>query len=238
MTYRERLEARAARRREWAGSREAKSDAALNGARSIADGIPMGQPILVGHHSEGRHRRDVARIESGMAAGFEHARKAEEHESKADGIDAQLATSIYSDDVDAVEKIEAKIAAIEAHRDRLKRFNATCRKGSPNEAILNEKERAELASLRRIGSAFLGTGGGFPPYALTNSGANVRRLRERLETIKRDNATREAGSRGRGRSMFARFASTCPDCGASIERDTRIVYYRLTKEAVCADCVA
>jgi hypothetical protein len=33
--------------------------------------IPFGQPILVGHHSEGRARRDQGRIESGMRAGVE-----------------------------------------------------------------------------------------------------------------------------------------------------------------------
>jgi Domain of unknown function (DUF3560) len=32
--------------------------------RQIADGIPLGQPILVGHHSETRHRRDVERMHS------------------------------------------------------------------------------------------------------------------------------------------------------------------------------
>jgi protein-L-isoaspartate O-methyltransferase len=32
----------------------------------IADGIPMGQPILVGHHSERHARRDAEKIQSGM----------------------------------------------------------------------------------------------------------------------------------------------------------------------------
>jgi hypothetical protein len=39
--------------------------------------IPFGQPILVGHHSEKRHRRDLARIDSGMSKGFEEGRKAD-----------------------------------------------------------------------------------------------------------------------------------------------------------------
>jgi hypothetical protein len=33
-------------------------------SRQISDGIPFGQPILVGHHSERRHRRDLARMDS------------------------------------------------------------------------------------------------------------------------------------------------------------------------------
>jgi hypothetical protein len=37
-------------------------DAEWEKGRRIADMIPLGQPILVGHHSEGRHRRDLGRI--------------------------------------------------------------------------------------------------------------------------------------------------------------------------------
>ena len=60
-TYRERRQARADKLREWSASRAAKSDAAHDAATSISAGIPFGQPILVGHHSEGRHRRDIDR---------------------------------------------------------------------------------------------------------------------------------------------------------------------------------
>ena len=41
---------------------EASSEAAQAAADRISDAIPFGQPILVGHHSEGRHRRDLDRI--------------------------------------------------------------------------------------------------------------------------------------------------------------------------------
>lgn len=40
------------------------SDAADRAARAIADYIPMGQPILIGHHSERSARRDRGRIET------------------------------------------------------------------------------------------------------------------------------------------------------------------------------
>lgn len=49
--------------------------------RAIGDAIPMGQPILVGHHSEARHRRDVARMKAAMGReveaidAAEHARR-------------------------------------------------------------------------------------------------------------------------------------------------------------------
>jgi len=41
---------------------EASAEAAQAAADRISDAIPFGQPILVGHHSEGRHRRDLDRM--------------------------------------------------------------------------------------------------------------------------------------------------------------------------------
>src|SRR5690606_225754 len=40
-------------------------------AQNIASAIPPGQPILVGHHSERRHRRDLNRINGLTRKGFD-----------------------------------------------------------------------------------------------------------------------------------------------------------------------
>jgi hypothetical protein len=185
VTYRERRERRAARLRGWADGREAKAETARAGVQRIADGIPMGQPILVGHHSEGRHRRDVARIENGMRATVDHTRKAGEMRQRAATIEAQADRAIYSDDPDAVERLEARIAELDAERDRVKAYNASCRTGSPDLGVLDEKQRAEIASLHRIGSVFVGKGGGFPAYHLSNLSGNIGRQRKRLEQLRR-----------------------------------------------------
>jgi hypothetical protein len=65
MTYREKRERKAERLRDWADRREANQSALNEAARAdeAATGIPFGQPILVGHHSEGRHRRAIEKIE-------------------------------------------------------------------------------------------------------------------------------------------------------------------------------
>jgi hypothetical protein len=61
---------RAAQRAErfttYQGKRAADAEQARKAVASIADGIPLGQPILVGHHSERHARRDAEKIESGM----------------------------------------------------------------------------------------------------------------------------------------------------------------------------
>ena len=61
----ERAEERANRFDDYRDNRLADATSAEKGVRAIMDSIPPGQPILVGHHSEARARRDKVRIDSG-----------------------------------------------------------------------------------------------------------------------------------------------------------------------------
>jgi len=123
MTYRERRERRAARREEWAKGRDAKAEESFAGADRIAGGIPPGQPILVGHHSEKGHRRDLDRIDRGMRKGFEHRNMSKRHREAAATIRDQLDRSIYRDDDDEAARLRERIAEREAERDRMKAIN-------------------------------------------------------------------------------------------------------------------
>jgi len=62
----DRAEQRAERFEDYSDRRAADADRAHAAVKSIADNIPFGQPILVGHHSERRARKDAERIENGM----------------------------------------------------------------------------------------------------------------------------------------------------------------------------
>ncbi|WP_261642995.1 DUF3560 domain-containing protein [Erwinia mallotivora] len=61
-----RQEERAERFEDYSDKRAADSAQALDAVERITSAIPLGQPILVGHHSERRARRDAQRIENGM----------------------------------------------------------------------------------------------------------------------------------------------------------------------------
>lgn len=63
----ERAEERADRFTDYSAKRSSEANAAKDAVAKIADGIPFGQPILVGHHSEKRARKDAERIQNGMA---------------------------------------------------------------------------------------------------------------------------------------------------------------------------
>lgn len=64
----ERVTARVERLAARATARFAESDARHLAARNIADGMPFGEPVKVGHHSEGRHRRAFERIDNNTRA--------------------------------------------------------------------------------------------------------------------------------------------------------------------------
>lgn len=62
----DRAEERSDRFRDYSHKRAAESDQARKAVAAIADNIPFGSPILVGHHSEKHARKDAERIENGM----------------------------------------------------------------------------------------------------------------------------------------------------------------------------
>lgn len=200
LTRRERLEARLARRQEWAASREAKANASFSAARKLSAQIPFGQPILVGHHSERHARRDAEKITNGMLKGVEHSNMAEHHESRAHGIANQLETSIFSDDENAIQALEAKIAGMEAERAKMTLTNKLYRKGDA------EGLKALGIDLERLRTSLAAKGaywGKAPhlPYEMQNLGGNITRCRKRIEDIKRRNARTEAAEQAGGVSI-------------------------------------
>ncbi len=82
-TLAERQEARAERFTGYSGKRASESAQALDEVERLAAMIPPGQPILVGHHSERRARRDAQRIENGMKRAVMLVERAEYWEERA-----------------------------------------------------------------------------------------------------------------------------------------------------------
>lgn len=62
----DRAEERADRFDDYSNKRATEANQARERVSSIADGIPFGQPILVGHHSEKHARKHAQQIENGM----------------------------------------------------------------------------------------------------------------------------------------------------------------------------
>lgn len=95
-------------------------------------------------------------------------------------------TAISSDDKDAGEQLQTKIALLEKKQKRMKEINALWRKGggkpeSLREAGVTDSERDEIVSHIKYGMADVP----YPSWSLSNNNANIRRLKERLEALQK-----------------------------------------------------
>ena len=95
---------------------------------------------------------------------------------------------IYSDDSQAVEKLEARIASLERTQERMKSANAIIRRKISDaekarllqtELALNDDEVREIMTPDYMGRI------GFPSYALQNNNQNIHRLRGRLDHLRK-----------------------------------------------------
>ena len=186
-TRRERLERKLAKRTAWASSRRSEAERRLSSARKMADGIPFGQPILVGHHSEKRDRRFRDRISGNFEKSYEADQMAAHHESKAAGLAAQLESTIFSDDRDAIESLEARITENEAKRDRMTTINRLYRKNDAAGLAALGLDLARLqAQVAAVGLSFVKAP--YEGYQLSNLGARIRSDKQRVEDIRRRQA--------------------------------------------------
>lgn len=192
--YEDRREAKQERKEQRASRLEAEAASREKGAREISEHIPMGQPILVGHHSEKRHRRDIKRIQEGS-------RRAHEATVEAKRIRTQLAhpsTAVSADDPEAVVKLKEKIGKLEKERDLKKKVNRLVRKKGMTAETLASEIGIKVTTAAQLMEPDYAGRRGIPAYELTNLGANIRRIKGRIEDLKQEAST-PAGEAVEGR---------------------------------------
>ena len=193
--YEEHLAQRKARLLERAQEASEKSAALFQQEREMAQHVPLGQPILVGHHSEGRHRRYLSKMDDLTRKQIALDRLAEDLKQKAEVVGTG---GISSDDPEAIQKLEAQLAAREVEQATMKEFNKRVRKLATEEerrclakSMLSEDQQLMLTRCR-FGNE------GFPKYELTNNGASIRRIRARIEELKKSEFADNIEVEGRG----------------------------------------
>jgi hypothetical protein len=154
---------------------------------SISSGIPFGQPILIGHHSEKRHRRMLDRMHRYNDKAIEEYRKAQYYDRRA--ASAEGNNAISSDDPDAIQKLKEKLAGLEKLQETMRAANKIYRKGNTPEniAALVALGLSESSAINGFTPDFYGRIG-FADYQLTNNNANMRRVKERIAYLERSNA--------------------------------------------------
>lgn len=186
--YQDRREERADRLEQRAAAAEAASAAAYKTAHDIGHNIPMGQPILVGHHSEAHHRRDLDKIDRNMHKSVAESEKASYYQGRAEA--ARSNKTISSDDPDAVQKLTDKLTKMQAAQDRDKAMNAHYRKHKTMkgfDGISDDHAARADAQLAEQDASPYSTGRHLPvpSYILSNRNAEMNRLKKRLSQLQK-----------------------------------------------------
>lgn len=223
--YNEIKEARIERLNDRAEKKAAASDAAYKAGKQIADMIPFGQPILVGHHSEKRARRDVDRIRNYATKSVELDREAKSLAARA--ASAESNRTISSDDPDAIEALREKLANLEEVQEKMIAANKIIHGKPKNEATPEKIEKLVALGFTEALAAKLFEGSrweiGFQSFQLSNNNAKINATKKRIEELER------AGSIEYSRKEYEGFAVIIdPDLNrVQIDFDSVTVYREL-----------
>lgn len=195
--YEQKQEDRRDRYRVRAKKARGESARAYQAARSILNVIPMGQPVLVGHHSERRHRRDLDRVDSSMRKSIDASNRADHYEARAESVGR---AGISQDDPDAIPKLREKVAALESARAAEKQANADMRRVAKAFAKREGREPTQrdhltlidgLVTAGKLAEPFAEglrrTARAFPwlPQFGNGNAAEIRRTQKRIEELER-----------------------------------------------------
>ena len=189
--YEERKQARIDRYREKAERARQESRELSRESISMLEHIPPGQPILVGHHSERGHRKLLERSDRKMEQSIAASEKAAYYEHKAEA--AERNTAIFSDDPEALTKLNKKLESLQVAQTRMKQINAYYRKHGTCQGFhgLSDDQAEKLDDRVRNGYSWEKTP--YPAYALSNNNQEIRRLKERIKQL---TEARELGYQG------------------------------------------
>lgn len=175
--YELKQEARKERYEERALKSAQEGAARFQKASAMADVIPFGQPVLVGHHSESRDRKYRAQIGANMDKGIQAEKNAERFKAKAAAVGKG---GISSDDPDAIEKLSKELAGLAEAHQKMKQANKLVKKNDAKALVelgFSEEQAAELLAGDVMGRK------GFAAYAISNSNANMARISKRIKAL-------------------------------------------------------
>lgn len=207
--YTQKVEAKRERYAERALKARQESAAAFGSAHRIMDGIPMGQPVLVGHHSEKRHRNDLERIDRGLRKGTEAAERATYLDHKAETYGTH---GVSSDDPQAVAKLEQELADLRASRATEKLWNRAIKVSAKAlekqlGRALTQTDHIAIVELSAMPDSFkkamISYARAFPwlPQFGNHTQASIARVEKRIEELRAKAAMPDRDVRGPGYSV-------------------------------------
>ena len=189
--YEQRKQDRIDRYLEKAGKARAESSALSQQAHTILSAIPPGQPMLPDHYSYKSDKRYRDRIDTKMRQSISADEKADYYEGKARA--AANNRAISSDDPDAAQKLQEKLAALEKSQARMKTINAYYRKHQTCRGCEGVTEEEATRLDKRMLDGYSWETAPYSSYVLSNNNQEIHRIKKRLETLTQN---REVGFQG------------------------------------------
>lgn len=178
--YEQRKAERIERQRERAANLRGQADAASKSIRAKLDCM-NGTPILVGHHSQRRHERDLARIDSAMRKSIDASKEADRLERAADA--AEVSTAVSSDDPDAIAKLREQLAEAKERHARLLDANDCFRKGNPAGGVEFLAMAWGIDVMDAVARFDIWRSMGHKTVPTANSSADIRRIEKRIAEL-------------------------------------------------------
>lgn len=178
--YEAKLEARRIRYQQLSEQAKERSKFRYQQSNNAVACIPLGQPILLNHHSEGKHRSALKKSHYNMGKSIEEQKKADYYANRAAGVGHG---GISSDDEDAITKIERKIAATERLHVRMKAANKVIKAGVDVREKLKALGMTEEEIISALKPDYMGRTG-YRQFELTSNTAEIRRLKARVKELK------------------------------------------------------
>lgn len=181
--YEARRQARIDRLRAAEGRARERSDAEYKRSHDLVKDIPLGQPNIIGRPGLPNLRAKSMRA---MDRSLEQDRKAEYYAGRAEA--AENNTAISSDDPDAIEKLEAKIAELESQQQRMKAINKYYRKHKTCVGFegLSDKEAKKLDKQKEAGYPW--ETAPYPSYELSSVNRKIKDAKARIEKLRKIDA--------------------------------------------------
>jgi hypothetical protein len=179
--YQEKQEAKRERFERLAEKNEAKNSEHWERSSKATEGMPFGQPILVGHHSEGRHRAAIARAHREADRALEASKKAKYYAEKANSVGTG---GISSDDETAIEQLKAKIEKQKKMLEQCKSINKMIRKKATAEEIAKAFNFQLETAQNLLKEDYMGNIG-IRSYSLTSYRNKIKSAEKRLLVLEK-----------------------------------------------------
>lgn len=180
LEYKAKLMRKKERYAELAQKHSEKADSRYEAFKAIGDGIPMGQPILIGHHSERKHRADLKRMDNHMKKLGQHLEASKHYERKIESLENNRA--LFSNDPELLEKVSDRLTELIKLRDAYKAFNKTWKKYGLEKAMEEwPGDKEEMRKNIAVYESFSMRNKKLPGFMLTNLNAKIRRYQNKKE---------------------------------------------------------